>query len=36
MENVDKIRKMKSITVLDNVQDIRKVIEDYVKTHPEK
>ncbi len=35
VENVDKIRKMKSITVLDNVQDIRKVIEDYVKTHPQ-
>jgi archaeoflavoprotein AfpA len=30
VENVDKIRKMKSITVLDNVQDIRKVIEDHV------
>ncbi len=35
VENVDRIRKMKSITVLDNVQDIRKVIEDYVKTHPQ-
>jgi archaeoflavoprotein AfpA len=31
VENVDKIRKMKSITVLDNVQDIRKVIEEHVK-----
>lgn len=35
VENVDKIRKMKSITVLDNVQDIRRVIEDYVKAHPQ-
>jgi archaeoflavoprotein AfpA len=35
VENVDKIRTMKSITVLDNVQDIRRVIEDYVKTHPQ-
>lgn len=35
VENVDKIRRMKSITVLDNVQDIRRVIEDYVKAHPQ-
>jgi archaeoflavoprotein AfpA len=35
VENVDRIRKMKSITVLDNVQDIRRVIEDYVKAHPQ-
>ncbi|OPY26115.1 MAG: bifunctional phosphopantothenoylcysteine decarboxylase/phosphopantothenate synthase [Methanocella sp. PtaU1.Bin125] len=35
VENVDKIRKMKSITVLDSVQDIRRVVEDYVKTHPQ-
>jgi archaeoflavoprotein AfpA len=34
VENVDRIRKMKSITVLDTVQDIRKVIEDFVKSHP--
>jgi archaeoflavoprotein AfpA len=31
VENVNKIRKMKSITVLDSVQDIRKVIEEHVK-----
>ncbi len=31
VENVDKIRKMKSITVLDSVQDIRKVIEEHAK-----
>ncbi len=31
VENVNKIRKMKSITVLENVQDIRGVIEEYVK-----
>ena len=35
VENVDRIRKMKSITVLDNVQDIRKVVEDFIKTHPQ-
>jgi archaeoflavoprotein AfpA len=35
VENVDKIRKMKSITVLDNVQDIRRIIEEYVKAHPQ-
>ncbi len=35
VENVDKIRKMKSITVLDTAQDIRRVVEDYVKTHPQ-
>jgi len=32
VENVNKIRKMDSITVLDNVQDIRKVVEDYLKS----
>ncbi|HEY3421722.1 MAG TPA: flavoprotein, partial [Methanocellaceae archaeon] len=31
VENVNRIRKMDSITVLDNVEDIRKVIEDFVK-----
>ncbi|HUL62466.1 MAG TPA: archaeoflavoprotein AfpA [Methanocella sp.] len=31
VENVDKIRKMKSITVLDSVQDIRRVIEEHAK-----
>ncbi len=31
VENVNKIRKMESITVLDSVQDIRKVIEEVVK-----
>ena len=31
VENVDRIRKMKSITVLDSVQDIRKVIEEHAK-----
>jgi archaeoflavoprotein AfpA len=31
VENVNRIRKMKSITVLENVQDIRKVIEERVK-----
>ena len=31
VENVDKIRKMKSITVLDNVQDIRRVVEEHAK-----
>ncbi|WP_424358338.1 archaeoflavoprotein AfpA [Methanocella sp. MCL-LM] len=35
VENVNKIRKMDSITVLENVSDIRKVIEDYIKAHPE-
>jgi len=34
VENVDKIKKMKGITVLDEVQDIRKVIEEYVRSHP--
>ena len=31
VENVNKIRKMESITVLDSVQDIRKAIEEAVK-----
>ena len=31
VENVNKIRKMDSITVLDSVEDIRKVIEDFAK-----
>jgi len=31
VENVNKIRKMDSITVLDNAQDIRKVVEEFVK-----
>ena len=31
VENVDRIRKMKSITVLDSVQDIRRVIEEHAK-----
>ena len=31
VENVNKIRKMDSITVLDNVEDIRRIIEDFVK-----
>jgi archaeoflavoprotein AfpA len=31
VENVNKIRKMESITILDNVQDISKVIEELVK-----
>jgi archaeoflavoprotein AfpA len=31
VENVNKIRKMESITVLDSVQDIRKTIEEFVK-----
>ncbi len=35
VENVDRIRKMKSITVLDTAQDIRKAIEDYIKDHPQ-
>ena len=35
VENVNKIRKMDSITVLEDVKDIRKVIEDYIKAHPE-
>jgi archaeoflavoprotein AfpA len=36
VENVNKIRKMDSITVLDNVSDIKKIIEEYIKAHPEK
>lgn len=31
VENVDRIRKMKSITVLDSVQDIRKAIGEHAK-----
>jgi len=31
VENVNKIRKMESITVLDTVGDIRKVVEEFVK-----
>jgi archaeoflavoprotein AfpA len=31
VENVDRIRKMKGITVLENVQEIRKVVEEHVK-----
>jgi len=34
VENVDKIRKMKSITVLDTVQDIRKAVEEHAKKGP--
>lgn len=34
VENVNKIRKMDSITVLNDVPDIRRVIEEYVRTHP--
>lgn len=30
VENVNRIRKMESITVLDNVQDIRRIVEEYV------
>ena len=31
VENVNKIRKMDSITVLDTVDDIRKIVEEYAK-----
>ena len=31
VENVNKIRKMESIAVLDNVQDIRKIVEEFVE-----
>jgi len=34
VENVNKIRKMDSITVIDDVAGIKKVIEDYIKAHP--
>ena len=34
VENVNRIRKMDSITVLDDVAGIKKVIEDYIKAHP--
>ena len=34
VENVNKIRRMDSITVLDNVQDIRKAIEKIAKNPP--
>lgn len=34
VENVNKIRKMDSITVLNEVADIRKAIEDFIKAHP--
>ena len=34
VENVNRIRNMDSITVLDDVAGIKKVIEDYIKAHP--
>ncbi len=34
VENVNRIRKMDSITVIDDVAGIKKVIEDYIKAHP--
>jgi len=36
VENVNKIRKMDGITVLESVPDIRRVIEEYIRSHPDQ